>query len=63
MQHAFNNPWIKEEVLRELLKHTEFIQRKLNEYENITVKCQNSWHTVTIVLRGKFITKCIHYKR
>ena len=43
-----NDPWIKEEVLRDIFK--EYI--KLNENDNTTQ--QNLWDVAKVLMRGKF---------
>ena len=45
---VLNNQWVKEEVSREISKFFEVIENENTGYLNL-------WHTVKIVIRGKFI--------
>ena len=47
-QHATKNPWVNEEIKKEIKKYLE-----TNDNEDTTI--QNLWDAMKAVLRGKFI--------
>lgn len=48
-----NNPWVKEELSRQIRKYTEWNENKNTAY-------QSMWGVVKMVLRGKFTVFYMH---